>query len=114
MKMITINPASGREIEEYGSQDTIIQKVAHLNQEVYLRWIWIQPGGRIGRHPAASQQLFLVIQGDGWVEGEDGEPERIFSGQAALWQAGEQHQAYSKLGMEAIVVESPSLQLAIQ
>lgn len=114
MKMITINPASGHEIKEYESRDAIIQKVAHLNQEAHLHWVWIQPGGRIGRHAAASQQLFLVIRGDGWVEGGEGEPERIFSGQAALWHAGEQHQANSKFGMEAIVIESPSLQLNSQ
>lgn len=113
MRLITINPASGTQIREHESQDAIIQRLAHLNQEAYLQWISIQPGGRIGRHSATSDQLFLVVQGEGWVEGDNQQPERIFSGQAAFWNAGELHQATSEFGMDVIVVESPSLELFI-
>jgi quercetin dioxygenase-like cupin family protein len=113
MRLITINPASGKQIREYESQDVVIQRLAHLNQEAHLQWISIQPGGRIGRHPAASDQLFLVVQGEGWVEGDDQQPERIFSGQAALWRVGELHQVFSEFGMVVIVVESSSLELFI-
>ena len=113
MRLITINPANGKQIREYESQDVVIQRLAHLNQGAHLQWISIQPGGKIGRHPTASDQLFLVVQGEGWVEGNDQQPERIFSGQVAFWHAGELHQAHSEFGMDVIVVESPALELFI-
>lgn len=68
----------------------------------------IGPGGFIPRHPAASRQLFAVMEGSGWVSGEDGRRVPIRAGQAALWEAGELHETGTEAGMRAIVVEGDS------
>jgi hypothetical protein len=39
-------------------------------------------GGLVGRHQAATRQLFCVVAGDGWVSGPDRERVPIAAGQA--------------------------------
>jgi quercetin dioxygenase-like cupin family protein len=70
----------------------------------------IGAGGRIARHPATSRQLLAVVEGSGWVSGDDGEAQQITSGEAVVWEEGEEHKTGSDDGMIAIVVESPELQ----
>lgn len=65
----------------------------------------VRPGGLVGRHPAAGQQLFAVVAGTGWVAGGSGERREIGPGTAALWEAGEEHEAGSVVGLTAVVVE---------
>jgi hypothetical protein len=63
----------------------------------------------LGRHPALSTQLFCVVQGDGEVSGADGIPVSIEAGQAALWEAGEEHETTTTEGLTAIVIEVESV-----
>lgn len=67
--------------------------------------IRIEPGGILGRHSAVIDQLFCLIEGDGWVSGSDGGRVPLSRGQAALWQAGEGHESGTETGMTALVVE---------
>lgn len=66
---------------------------------------YLPPGGRVGRHPAASDQLFAVVAGHGWVAGHDGAPREITPGYAARWHAGEEHEAGTDTGLTAVIVE---------
>jgi GrpB-like predicted nucleotidyltransferase (UPF0157 family) len=59
----------------------------------------------IGRHTATVQQLFAVVAGTGWVSGQDAERRDIRPGYAALWAAGEDHEARSEDGLTAICIE---------
>lgn len=63
------------------------------------------PGGSLGLHPAPSDQLFCVVEGEGEVSGADGIRASIQAGQAALWIAGESHETTTKTGLTAIIVE---------
>lgn len=67
------------------------------------------PGGVIGRHPASVEQLLVVVEGSGWVTGGEGERTRIAAGEAAFWDAGEEHETTSDDGLTAIVIEGPGL-----
>jgi len=71
--------------------------------------IEIAPGGVVGRHAAASAQLFAVISGTGWVSGGDGDRVPIRAGEAVAWEPGEEHESGSDEGMTALVVEAESL-----
>ena len=62
-------------------------------------------GGFVPRHSAAAGQLFAVVEGSGWVAGSDERKVAIRKGQAALWAAGESHEAGTDEGMTVIVVE---------
>jgi len=55
-------------------------------------------------------QLFLVVEGEGWVRGkDDSKPVPISAGQAAFWEAGEGHESGSEEGMVAMVIEGEKL-----
>jgi quercetin dioxygenase-like cupin family protein len=63
-------------------------------------------GGRIGRHPAASWQVFAVISGSGWVTGADDLRVPLGPGEAAVWEPGEPHESGTDGGMVVCIVEA--------
>lgn len=65
----------------------------------------LDAGGGVARHPASVPQLFVVIEGEGWVSGPQGEPEAISAGEAVFWAAGEEHETGTDSGLTAIVLE---------
>jgi hypothetical protein len=71
--------------------------------------IRIGAGGLVGRHPSGCQQLFLVVEGAGWVSGGNGRREPIAAGEAVAWEEGEEHESGSDEGMTALVVEATRL-----
>jgi quercetin dioxygenase-like cupin family protein len=109
MKIFPFDPQVGRQIEQFGSANMILSGVARLTAEAQVSCMYIGPGGKVGYHPAITPQLFLVVQGEGWVRGEAEEQVPIHSGQAAFWEAGEGHASGSAFGMTAIVIESDSI-----
>ncbi len=74
-----------------------------------LGCIYIAAGGNLGRHPASSPQLFLVVAGEGWVSGADGVRMPIRAGEAAFWEPGEGHESGSERGMTVMVLEAETL-----
>jgi quercetin dioxygenase-like cupin family protein len=65
----------------------------------------VQPGGMTSAHAAVTNQLFLVVEGEGWVRSAPGGPVVIKSGQAAFWTASENHESGSDTGMVVIILE---------
>ncbi len=70
-----------------------------------LQVMHLAPGGVIGRHPTTTKQMFAVVNGEGEVSGSDGRGRAIRPGYAAVWDAGEVHDASSTGGMTAICIE---------
>lgn len=110
MKIFRFDAEVGRQIEQFGSAQVILASIARLDGEAQVSCMHIGPGGRAGYHPAAAPQLFLVVQGEGWVQGETAEQAPIHAGQGALWEAGEMHACGSATGMMAIVIESEGVE----
>jgi quercetin dioxygenase-like cupin family protein len=96
-------------IDRFGSSNVVISRLAHVAGEATIHWIYLHPGGVLGSHPAVENQLFLVVQGSGWVSGAADETMPITAGQAAFWEAGERHTSRTDTGMTAIVVEGKGL-----
>jgi quercetin dioxygenase-like cupin family protein len=69
----------------------------------------IAAGGRLARHPATVDQILAVVEGSGWVSGEDGREESIVAGEAVYWRRGEEHETRTDSGLTAIVIEAESL-----
>jgi hypothetical protein len=69
-----------------------VLRLARTIARAQLVSIDLEPGGVLGRHPAAFDQLFIVVGGRGWVSGSDGVEEQIEAGMAAWWAAGELHE----------------------
>lgn len=70
--------------------------------------VHVMPGGEIEPHPAGFDQLFLVVQGSGWVAGSDGRRQPLSTGQGAVIPTGELHSKGSGEGMVAVMLQAPN------
>lgn len=97
-----------RAIGSYGSTGVAMDFLPRVTDEptTSVHVARLEPGGTLGRHPATITQLFAVIEGDGEVAGADGVRVPIAAGQAALWEAGEEHQSWAITPMIVVLVES--------
>ncbi len=67
-----------------------------------IGFINIEQGGIVGYHKVPVPQLFIVVQGEGWVEGENKKRKAIKSGQGVFWNKGEGHISGSETGLIAL------------
>lgn len=110
MRTFRFDPGAARPITQFGSSGASIAPIARPGPGfVQLGCMYVTAGGHVGRHPAASPQLFLVVAGEGWVSGADGTRVPISSGEAAFWEPGEEHESGSDGGMTAMVLEAEAL-----
>ena len=107
MQLVSFYSGLSRCISAFGSRFSLTPLVR--SDHMHVVCMYLDAGDQIGRHPATSSQLFIVVHGAGWVEGGDGTRVAIASGHAVLWQQGEEHAAGSDEGMVAIVVESDDI-----
>lgn len=117
MKLFRFDAEVGRVIEQFDSRGVIMSGVTRFTGKTQVGCMHLAVNSVVGYHPATVPQLFMVVQGSGWVTGADGEGTRervpIAAGQAAFWEAGEWHESGSEAGMMVIVVESEGLDLDI-
>jgi quercetin dioxygenase-like cupin family protein len=95
----------------HGSIGLHASRIASGDGGVTLTCLALRPGGTIGTHPTTGDQLFLVIEGSGWVAGADGIRHPVEAGQGAHWAAGEVHTSGTETGLTALAVEGSSLRL---
>ena len=112
MKIYRFDPEVGNEIEQFGSVKAVISKVVYLDDEAVINCVYVRPNGKIGNHQAATQQLFLLVEGHAWVSSESGEKLTIQEGHAVFWEKGEWHESGSETGMTAVIIEGTKIQPA--
>jgi len=105
MKIFRFDPEAGKHIDRYGSSGFIVSRVVHLFEEAFVNCAYLSAGGIIGYHQSAAAQLFLVVQGEGWVREETSERTFIKVGQAVYWEEGEWHESGTDMGMTVIIIE---------
>ena len=98
-------------IRNFGSRGLLATRIAAGDGRVHLTCLTVEPGGVIGTHPATGAQLFLVIAGEGWTAGPDGEQVPITTGWGVRWDAGENHTSGTETGLIAPAIEGASLDL---
>lgn len=106
MKLFRFDSKVGREINHYDSSGFVITKVAHLFDDAVVNCAHLDANGTIGYHQATIPQLFLVVQGEGWVRDETPHRISIKAGQAAYWEKGEWHESGTETGMMALIIEA--------
>lgn len=104
MRLVRFGQAESRAIDRFGSAGFAVAPLARTGsgQVVCAR---LDPGGRIGRHPAVGRQLLAVVAGTAIVSGADGIEQRLSSGDAVVWEPGEEHETRTDEGLTAIIVE---------
>ncbi len=109
MKLYQFGPQVGRPITAFDSVNVTISPIQRASGQIQIGCFYIGPQGRVGYHQAVGPQLFLVMQGSGWVRDEASERISISAGTAAYWTDGEWHESGSDAGMTVIVVEGEAL-----
>lgn len=112
MKIFKFTQEMANQINNYQSMNSFYTKITKTVEPTNIGLIYIEPGGVVGMHEAPVPQLFIVIQGEGWVCGEDKEKEMIKTGDGILWQKGEAHESGSNSGLTALVIQSEQINLA--
>ena len=94
----------GRRVTQFGS-DFVMSRLFH-SSELHVGCMRLEPGGIIGMHPASTPQLLAVVEGNGWIRGEDGVKTPISAGGGVYWAEGEMHETGTDSGLVAIVIET--------
>ncbi len=110
MRFYRCDETTGHPITQFGSVNVAISGILRTDGPVQIGRMRLGPGGLVGYHQAVGPQLFLVVEGEGWVRGEGLERHTIRAGQAAFWGEGEWHESGSEQGMVAIVIEGSALE----
>lgn len=95
MKLFRFDAAVGRSIARYNSINFIMSPIVRPDAALPIRHVGcmhIGAGGVVGYHQATTPQLFLVVDGTGWVTSADRVQHLITAGQAAFWAGGEWHE----------------------
>jgi quercetin dioxygenase-like cupin family protein len=109
LKVLDFNAKRALEISGFGSKAATAVPLTLPDGEAHVVCIRLGAGGVLGRHPASVDQFFVVVEGEGWASGVDGERVPVAAGTAIHWHAGEEHESGSDVGLTAIVVESERL-----
>ncbi len=109
MRVIEVASEPGRPIEQFGSVGAHHLGNARFSGDGGWALLSLGPGSHLGRHRALLDQLFVVLDGSGWAAGGDETRRPLQTGQAALWTAGEEHEAGSTDGMRVAVLEATSI-----
>ena len=106
MKLLRFDSAVGQAVTHFNSINIVMSHLFSGVDGIHVIVAYIEPTGVIGYHQAATNQLFCVVKGAGWVRDEHSETLPITEGQAAFWQVGEWHESGSQTGMTVVILES--------
>ncbi|MBT2688862.1 cupin [Bacillus sp. ISL-47] len=108
MELFRFDAESSREITQFNSHNASINPILR-NTTATIGCIHLNVNSVLGMHPATCPQLFLIVDGEGWVKTAGGEQVAVEKGTAVYWTEGEEHESGSYLGMTAIVIEGSDL-----
>ena len=110
MQIHSFTRSDGKRIDHFGSSFVMTQ-LTNPEGTARVACFHLGPGDLVGEHEAAVGQLFCVVDGEGWVSGEDGDKRSIRPWEAAHWVTGERHAAGTESGLVAIVLEGNSFEV---
>ena len=99
-------------VVDFQSHDTGAAEMATGFGEAHVHIVQIAAGGEIGPHVAGFGQLFVCLEGSGWVAAADGARVPISHGDVAYFSRGERHSKGSAVGLRALIVQVHDLHLS--
>ncbi|AHF06033.1 cupin domain-containing protein [Desulfitobacterium metallireducens] len=106
MKFFRFSKDTGQSVERYESRSVIYSRIAQTFTPARIGFMYVEPEGIIGIHEAPTPQLFLVVQGEGWIRRQSNAKVVITTGEGVFFDKGELHESGSVLGMTCIIVQS--------
>lgn len=103
-RIIKFDRSVAATIENYGARST---KSVHLGSgtgESHAYALHFDAGGEIGEHETGFGQLFVVVDGAGWVSSDDGRHD-VAVGDAVFLPRGVMHAKGSDTGMTAVMIQ---------
>ncbi|TFB13459.1 cupin [Filobacillus milosensis] len=108
MKLYKFDKSTGNKIREYNS-DFIMSRILRTDQNTQIGCIYLEEDGVIGYHQAVVPQFLLIMNGEGYVRGDQEKYFKVQSGDAVFWEKDEWHETKSEKGLTAIVIESETI-----
>jgi quercetin dioxygenase-like cupin family protein len=105
MKFFTFHQQDGRVIDLFGSKGAVIHPLVKSENPFQIGCMYLDQNSVLGMHEAKCPQLFIVMEGRGWVRIEGGEKIPVEKGTAVFWETGENHESGSDTGLTAIIAE---------
>ncbi len=105
VRLIDFSADNSRRIELFESVSASSVDLADGSGESHSYALYFEPGGTIGKHEAGFDQLFLVVDGEGWVSDSNDNRLQLQKGQGAFFEKGEIHSKGSNSGMTVIMVQ---------
>ncbi|EWT00733.1 cupin [Intrasporangium oryzae NRRL B-24470] len=106
MRVIEASTLPAHPVGQFGSVGFFVALAGAAVHAVVAR---LEPGGRIGRHPAVVDQALVVLAGDAVVSGHDDVRVEASVGQVVIWTAGEDHETHTSHGLTALILEAEGL-----
>ncbi|KEK21628.1 hypothetical protein [Bacillus gaemokensis] len=111
MRIFRFDKEVGKSVEGFGDENYILSRILvdESVETLNLVCAHFDSGDSTGRQQVMINQLFLVVQGEGWVSKDNVERVPISAGQAPFWITGEWHEVGTDTGMVAIILEGPAV-----
>lgn len=110
MKIFTFDAEAGKEVERFGSKNLVVTHILHNTfGDIHMVCMHLERNGLVGLHQADTPQLFMVIEGKGWVKGKENRKIAISQGQIAFWDKEEWHETTTEDGLVAIAIEGDGI-----
>ena len=105
MKYFRFGKDVSRPMKLYESSSIFYSRIAQITTPSSIGFMYIEPGGIIGIHEAPTPQLFLVVQGEGWVRGRSESCIPVKMGEGVFFDRREWHESGSVIGMTCIIMQ---------
>ena len=111
MRVIELSREHAQPIRLFESVAAASVHLGDGSGEAHVYCLYLEPGGEIGEHRAGFGQLFLVVEGEAWAAGPDGQRISLRAGQGAYFARGEMQSKGSEEGATVIMVQVSELVL---
>jgi quercetin dioxygenase-like cupin family protein len=111
MQVFKFGKESGQAVTNYNSVSAFYSKIMKSVGSTNIGLMHLENGGELGYHAAPVPQLFILVEGEGWVEGEGKKKVMLKSGEGVFWKKGEGHASGSNTGFTALVLQSENLEI---
>ncbi|GAB0167624.1 AraC family ligand binding domain-containing protein [Lysinibacillus sp. CTST325] len=108
MKLYRFSKENGKNITQFNS-NFIMSRVINTEVPASIGCMYLEENGVIGYHQAVVPQLFLIIEGEGYVRNEQEQYYQVQPGDAVFWEKDEWHETKTDKGLTGIVIESEQL-----